>query len=205
LGCGIPTEYAAIRPGDTVVDLGSGAGNDCFVAVQETGKHGKVIGVDMSEHMVQKARRNAKKLGVENVEFVLGEIEVIPLEDNFADVVLSNCVMNLVPDKRAAFRETFRILKPGGHFSISDIVLEGNLPGSLTADAEIYAACIAGALQVQEYLDTVISAGFEEIEVLKKRQLELPRELLYRHNAREWLENPGGPGIFSITIKAKKP
>ncbi len=204
LGCGIPTQYARILPGDTVVDLGSGAGNDCFVALKETGPEGKVIGIDMSEPMIQKARRNAEKLGIENVNFVYGEIENIPLEDQSADVVISNCVMNLVPDKAAAFRETYRILKPGGHFSISDIVLDGELPGTLVRDAEMYAGCVSGALQEKDYIDRIRSAGFIEIEILSRRRLELPDELLDRHSVRTLMQNPGGPGIFSITVFAKK-
>lgn len=204
LGCGMPTEVAAIRAGDTVVDLGSGAGNDCFVALKETGINGKVIGVDMSEPMVHKARRNADKLGVTNVEFVLGEIENIPLGDEIAHVVISNCVLNLVPNKKAAFTETYRILKTGGHFAISDIVLEGTLPEALIKDAEMYAGCVSGALQEQDYLDAIRSAGFQEIQVLKKRRLDLPGELLDRYNVRDKMNEPGAPGIFSLTIRAQK-
>ena len=205
LGCGLPTEYVDIRPGDTVVDLGSGAGNDCFVARKETGDKGKVIGVDMAEPMVLKARRNAEKLGLKNVEFILGEIEIIPLSENSADVVISNCVLNLVPSKLAAFRETYRILKSGGHFSISDIVFEGNLPDALIKDAEMYAGCVSGAMQEQDYLDIIRSAGFKEIKVRKKRRLELPEELLDRYAVRELMQKTDGPGIFSITVTGKKP
>ena len=205
LGCGMPTEYAAISPGDTVVDLGSGAGNDCFVALRETGEEGKVIGVDMSEPMVIKARRNAEKLGLKNVEFILGEIEIIPLPDNSADVVISNCVLNLVPSKLIAFREIQRILKPGGHLCISDIVLEGELPDALIRDAEIYAGCVSGAMQEHDYLETIRSAGFNKIEMLKKRKLDLPDELLDRYAVRDLMQKTGGPGIFSITVKANKP
>ena len=204
LGCGMPTELAAINPGDVVVDLGSGAGNDCFIAVQETGNDGLVIGVDMSEPMVNKARQNAEKLGLDNVKFVLGEIENTTLPDQTADVLISNCVMNLVPDKDSAFLETFRIIKSGGHFCISDIVLEGELPETLLKDAEMYAGCISGAMQEKEYLNIIKSAGFKEIEVLKKRKLDLPEELLDRYDVSEIMNEDDGPGIFSITVKATK-
>ncbi len=150
LGCGLPTEYAKIRPADTVVDLGSGAGNDAFIARAITGTEGKVIGVDFTERMIEKARLNAEKLGFHNVEFRLGDIEKLPLSSNVADVVVSNCVMNLVPDKTKAFTETYRILKPGGHFSISDVVLTGKLPEGLLKNAEMYAGCIAGAIPKEE-------------------------------------------------------
>jgi arsenite methyltransferase len=204
LGCGMPTELAAINPGDVVVDLGSGAGNDCFIALQETGKDGLVIGVDMSEPMVNKARQNADKLGLDNVKFVLGEIENTTLPDQTADVLISNCVMNLVPDKNSAFKETFRIIKSGGHFCISDIVLEGELPETLLKDAEMYAGCVSGAMKEKEYLNIIKSAGFQEIEVLKKRKLDLPGELLDRYDARKIMQKDDGPGIFSITVRATK-
>jgi SAM-dependent methyltransferase len=204
LGCGMPTEYAGIKRGDTVVDLGSGAGNDCFVALRETGSEGRVIGVDMSGPMVDKARKNAEKIRAHNVEFLLGEIEKTPLPDETADVVISNCVLNLVPDKLAAFRETFRILKQGGHFAVSDIVLKGELPDDLLKDAEMYAGCISGALQEREYLDAIDKAGFKEIEVLKKRRLDLPSDLIRRYDAAKLFEQDGGPGIFSITVRAAK-
>src|SRR5690606_33346771 len=160
LGCGLPTAFALIKEGDTVVDLGSGAGNDCFVAREIAGETGEVIGIDMTEVMIEKAKANAKKLGFTNVHFRLGDIEDMPLASNRADVVVSNCVMNLVPDKEKAFRETFRILKPGGHFSISDVVLEGELPQELSKEAEMYAGCVSGALQKSEYLEIIEKAGF---------------------------------------------
>lgn len=146
LGCGLPTQFAKIKKGDTVVDLGSGAGNDCFVARAETGETGRVIGIDMTPAMVEKAKANAAKLGFSNVEFHLAEIENMPLNDNTADVVVSNCVLNLVPNKVNAFREVYRILKPGGHFSISDIVLTGELPVQMKAAATMYAGCVSGAV-----------------------------------------------------------
>ena len=152
LGCGLPTQFANIKKGDTVIDLGSGAGNDCFVARHETGEAGKVIGIDFTESMVRKARQNAEKLGFNNVEFRYGDIDDMPVSDNVADVIVSNCVLNLVPDKQKVISEIFRVLKPGGHFSISDIVLVGNLPDALRKDAEMYAGCVAGAIQKETYL-----------------------------------------------------
>lgn len=137
LGCGLPTEFAQMKHGDTVVDLGSGAGNDCFVARSIVGESGHIIGIDMTVPMIEKARTNASKLGFSNVEFRLGDIENLPIDDDTADVVVSNCVMNLVPDKQKAFAETFRITKPGGHFSISDIVLRGELSDSLRHEASL--------------------------------------------------------------------
>jgi SAM-dependent methyltransferase len=146
LGCGLPTQFAGINPGDTVLDLGSGAGNDCFVARHETGADGRVIGVDFTPEMIAKAKANAAKLGFQNVEFRQGDIEALPLTSNIVDVVVSNCVLNLVPDKRKAFSEVLRVLKPNGHFSISDVVLRGELPDQLQQAAEMYAGCVSGAL-----------------------------------------------------------
>ena len=207
LGCGLPTEFARIREGDTVVDLGSGAGNDCFVARSVTGEKGRVIGIDMTEAMIAKARLNAAKLGYANVEFTLGEIEQIPVGDNTADVVVSNCVMNLVPDKDKAFRETFRILKKGGHFSISDIVLQGELPEELRREAALYAGCISGAVQKQEYLDLIQRAGFVNSTIQKERKIEVPNEILARHLSLEQLRDfkRNQIGIFSVTVYAEKP
>ena len=205
LGCGLPTEYAFIRPGDTVVDLGSGAGNDCFIAARETGENGRIIGIDMTDAMIEKARRNAKKLGYKNVEFRLGEIENTGLSENTADVVVSNCVFNLSPDKSAAFRETFRILKPGGHFSISDIVTDGELPEGFKKEAELYAGCVAGALKEKEYLDIVEETGYTDIKVMKKRRTSIPPEILEKYGVTEEFNSPDGTGIYSITVFAKKP
>lgn len=147
LGCGLPTEHAGIMPGDTVVDLGSGAGNDVFIARAIAGDTGKVIGVDMTPEMIARATRNAARLGFGNVSFILGEIENLPIADSIADVVVSNCVLNLVPDKKKAFSETFRILKPEGHFCISDIVTDGRLPEKVQHAAELLVGCIGGALE----------------------------------------------------------
>lgn len=207
LGCGLPTEYAFIKEGDTVVDLGSGAGNDCFVARSLTGPTGKVIGVDFTEKMVEKARTNAEKLKLNNVEFRFGDIENIPITSNVADVVLSNCVMNLVPDKKKAFSNTFRILKEGGHFSISDIVIVGNLPSSLKQSAEMYAGCVSGAIQKEEYLDTIKLVGFTNIKIQKEKKIELPLEILVNYLSEAEIESyqKGSLGIYSITVYAEKP
>lgn len=164
LGCGLPTEFAQIQEGDVVIDLGSGAGNDAFVARSVTGPTGKVIGVDFTEKMVEKARANSEKLNYNNVEFRIGDIESLPVTANVADVVVSNCVLNLVPNKTQAFTETFRVLKPGGHFSVSDIVLIGDLPEGLRKNAEMYAGCISGAIQKEEYLQIIKDAGFTDIK-----------------------------------------
>ena len=207
LGCGLPTKFAQIKPGDTVVDLGSGAGNDCFVARAETGESGRVIGLDMTPAMIDRARKNAKARGYDNVEFVYGDIEEMPLAGNLADVVVSNCVMNLVPDKQKAFTETFRILKPGGHFSISDIVLKGELPDGLQKDAEMYVGCVAGAIQKVNYLDIVQDCGFVDITVQKEREINVPDTLLQQYlsadEVGEYLRQD--KGIYSITVFARKP
>jgi arsenite methyltransferase len=207
LGCGLPTEYAQIKAGDTVVDLGSGAGNDAFIARALVGESGKVIGIDMTEAMIDKARQNAEKLGFNNVEFRLGEIEKIPLSANIADVVVSNCVMNLVPNKFKAFAETFRILKQKGHFSISDIVLEGKLPEGMQNDAEMYAGCVSGAIQKADYLAIIKQTGFQNIEVQKSKKISLPDELLAKYLNNKDLEsyNRHEFGIYSITVYAEKP
>lgn len=207
LGCGLPTEYAQIKKGDTVVDLGSGAGNDCFVARAVTGDTGKVIGIDMTEEMLEKARDNAAKLGYNNVEFRLGEIEKIPITANCADVIVSNCVLNLVPDKRKAFQEIFRVLKPGGHFSISDVVLVGVLPQPLKEAGEMYAGCVAGALQKNEYLNIIRETGFTTIKVQKEKVITIPDDILNAYLTEDELKSyrNKGAGIFSITVYAEKP
>ena len=207
LGCGLPTQFAGIRRGDTVVDLGSGAGNDCFVARHETGETGKVIGVDFTDAMIQKARRNVFKLGYHNVEFVQGDIENIPLPENIADVVVSNCVFNLVPDKRKAFAETFRILKPGGHFSISDVVTVGELPESVRRDAELYVGCVSGAVEKQEYLDIIAATGFQNITIQKQKRIDIPVQISRKYMTDEQMEDlmKEGLGIYSITVSAMKP
>lgn len=206
LGCGLPTQFAKIKKGDTVVDLGSGAGNDCFVARAETGETGRVIGIDMTPAMVEKAKTNAAKLGFSNVEFHLAEIENMPLNDNTADVVVSNCVLNLVPNKVNAFREVYRILKPGGHFSISDIVLTGELPVQMKAAATMYAGCVSGAVQKDNYLNIVKNAGFRNITVQKEKLITIPDQILLDYmtadEAKQFIRS--GSGIYSITVYAEK-
>ncbi|HMQ00589.1 MAG TPA: arsenite methyltransferase [Cyclobacteriaceae bacterium] len=207
LGCGLPTEFAQIKAGDTVIDLGSGAGNDCFVARSITGASGKVIGIDMTPAMIDKARRNADKLGLNNVEFRLGDIENLPVHDNTADVIVSNCVLNLVPDKIKAFAETYRVLKPGGHISVSDIVLIGELPARLQNIAELYAGCVSGAIQKDAYLYIIKAAGFTEVKIQKERQILIPDEILSQYleanEIKQLQENQ--VGIYSITVYAEKP
>lgn len=207
LGCGLPTQFARIKPGDTVIDLGSGAGNDCFVARAETGPTGKVIGIDFTPEMINKARENADKLGFNNVEFRTGDIERIPVTANKADVVVSNCVLNLVPDKKQVFCEIFRVLKNGGHFSISDVVLSGELPEQLRKDAEMYAGCVAGAIQRDEYLDFIRKTGFVNLQVQKEKPIVIPDDILVNYldtNQLTAFKN-GETGIFSITVYAEKP
>ncbi len=206
LGCGLPTQFAQIKKGDYVIDLGSGAGNDCFVARHETGSEGKVLGIDFTEPMITKARKNADKLGFNNVEFRYGDIEDMPVSENVADVIVSNCVLNLVPNKPKVFAEIHRVLKPGGHFSISDIVLEGDLPDALREDAEMYAGCVAGAIQKETYLDQIKEAGFENITIQKEKPIEIPEDILSQYLSEEEMAefNSGGTGIYSITVFAQK-
>jgi len=207
LGCGLPTHFAKIKTGDVVIDLGSGAGNDAFVARAEAGETGKVIGIDFTPAMVNKARENAEKLGFNNVEFRLGDIENMPVSANTADGVISNCVLDLVPDKRAVINEIFRVLKPGGHFSISDIVLVGDLPAPLLQDAEMYAGCIAGAIQKNVYLNLISAAGFIEITLQKEKAVIIPDDILKNYlDDKEIGEfRKGSTGIFSPTVYAEKP
>ncbi len=206
LGCGLPTNFAKIKKGDTVVDLGSGAGNDCFVARAETGETGKVIGIDFTEAMIEKARTNAEKLGFNNVEFRQGDIEKIPMTANVADVVVSNCVMNLVPDKPKAFSEVYRILKPSGHFSISDIVLVGELPEKIKSAAEMYAGCVASAIQKEDYLKIIENSGFKNISLQKEKAIIVPDDILKNYlNEQEIDEYKNSNStIFSITVYAEK-
>ena len=207
LGCGLPTQFAQIKKGDTVVDLGSGAGNDCFVARAEAGETGKVIGIDFTEPMINKARENAEKLGYNNVEFRLGDIEHMPITANVANVVVSNCVMNLVPDKPKAFSEVFRILKPGGHFSISDIVLTGDLPERIKNAAEMYAGCVASAIQKDDYLTIVKNAGFTNISLQKEKPIIVPDDILKNYLSTEEIQDYKAKEniIYSITVYAEKP
>lgn len=207
LGCGLPTHFANIKKGDTVIDLGSGAGNDCFVARHETGPEGKVIGIDFTPAMIQKARLNAEKLAFNNVEFREGDIDDMPVNDEAANVVVSNCVLNLVPDKEKVIGEIFRVLKAGGHFSISDIVLVGDLPQALKEDAEMYAGCVAGAIQKEAYLEHIKKAGFQNITLQKEKSISIPEDILGKYLLPEEVTafNQGGTGIYSITVYGEKP
>lgn len=207
LGCGLPTEFAQIKEGDVVVDLGSGAGNDCFVARKLAGEKGKVIGIDFTEAMIAKARENAEKVGFNNVEFRLGDIESMPLTSNVANVVISNCVLNLVPNKHKVFSEIYRVLKPGGHFSISDIVLDGELPAELKQAAEMYAGCVAGAIQEKEYLSIIAEAGFEALTIQKRKKIVVPDDILLNYLSADALQNmkTSETGIYSITVYAARP
>jgi len=166
LGCGNPVALASLKEGEVVVDLGSGAGFDCFLAAQKVGKKGKVIGVDMTPEMIEKARENAKKGKYENVEFRLGEIENLPVADNSCDIVISNCVINLSPDKRRVFAEAFRVLKPGGRLMISDIVLLKNLPDFIKNSIEAYIGCLSGAIMKDEYIRIIKEAGFQDVKII---------------------------------------
>lgn len=206
LGCGIPTEYARIHAGAHVLDLGSGAGNDVFVARSLVGESGKVVGIDFTNEMLEKANTNKEKLGYSNVEFVKGDIENMPLKANSFDVVISNCVLNLVPDKEKAFSEINRVLKPGAHFCVSDVVLQGELPEELQKDAEMYAGCVSGAIQMNDYLKTIEKAGFSNVEVNTKKTIQVPDEILSKYLSNDELISykNSKTGIFSITVSATK-
>lgn len=206
LSCGIPTQFAKIREGDTVLDLGSGAGNDAFVARKAAGVSGKIIGVDFSETMLQKARANAEKLGLNNVEFRPGDIEKLPVAANTVDVALSNCVLNLVPDKKAVFAEIYRVLKSGGHFSISDVVLIGELPPKAKQTAELYAGCVSGAIQKDAYILLIQDAGFTNVAILKEKEIKIPDGILQQYLSEGEIEDfkKSETGIYSITVYAEK-
>lgn len=207
LGCGIPIDAADLHPGQTVVDLGSGAGNDVFVARRIVGETGKVIGVDMTPDMIRKARENAAKVGYANVEFRLGEIESLPVGGNSVDRVLSNCVLNLVPDKKSAFAEMHRILKPGGKFGVSDVVLEGDFPEELRHAAELYIGCVSGAMHKSAYLDSLKEIGFQDIRITKEKVLEVPEDLLAAYLNEEQRKSLAHSGVrvLSITLQGTKP
>ena len=207
LGCGLPTQYAQIKKGDVVVDLGSGAGNDCFIARHETGETGKVIGVDFTPAMIYKARSNAEVRGFNNVEFRQGDIESMPITANTADVIVSNCVLNLVPNKDAVIKDIYRVLKPGGHFSISDVVLVGALPEGLRKDAEMYAGCVAGAIQKEVYMELIHANGFEQVTIQKEKAIIIPDDILINYLTADQIAafKNGATGIFSVTVFAKKP
>ncbi len=207
LGCGLPTQFAKIKEGDTVIDLGSGAGNDAFVARHETGETGEVIGIDFTPAMIELAKRNATVRGFDNVSFRQGDIEKMPVTANKADVVVSNCVLNLVPNKDGVFKEIYRVLKPGGHFSISDIVLEGELPKAIQEAAEMYAGCVAGAIQKQVYLELIEANSFANITIQKDKAIIIPDDILSNYMTPEQIADfkQSGTGIRSITVYAEKP
>lgn len=209
LGCGNPVVIASLKPGETVLDLGSGAGFDCFLAANKVGDSGRVIGVDMTPEMLTKARRNAISGGYKNVEFRLGEIENLPVSDNNVDVVISNCVINLAPGKARVFAEVFRVLKPGGRFMISDIVLTAPLPEFIRESVQAYVGCISGALLKNNYLDIIKNTGFANIEVLSEKIFPID-DLLQTPEAKVILGNSGADAkeiaklVESITVYAKK-
>jgi arsenite methyltransferase len=207
LGCGLPTEFAKINEGDIVIDLGSGAGNDAFIARKQVGENGKVLGIDFTEAMIKKARENADKLNFNNVEFRLGDIDDMPVTSNYADVIVSNCVLNLVPNKHKVISEIFRVLKPGGHFSISDIVLEGELPAKWKEVAELYAGCVSGAVQRQVYLEIIETLGFKNITIQKDKPITIPDAILANYLTTAEIEayKNGKTKITSITVYAEKP
>jgi len=207
LGCGLPTEHANIKEGDSVIDLGSGAGNDAFIARKIAGPAGKVIGVDFTDAMISKARENAGKLGLNNVEFRLGDIEDLPVTSNHADVIVSNCVLNLVPNKHKVFSEIYRVLKPGGHFCISDIVIEGELPAKWKEVAELYAGCVSGAIQKTAYLSIIEEAGFKNYTVKKDKTINIPEGILKNYFGDDEIANfkKSETRITSITVYAEKP
>ncbi|MDR1894635.1 MAG: arsenite methyltransferase [Spirochaetales bacterium] len=206
LGCGLPTKFAKIKKGDTVIDLGSGAGNDCFIARAEAGENGKIIGIDFTPEMIEKARNNVKKRGYINVEFIQGDIENIPVSSNLADVIVSNCVLNLVPNKKAVFNEMYRVLKPNGHFSISDIVLMGDLPEKIKSAVEMYSGCVSGAIKKDIYLQYIEEAGFKNITLQKEKSIVIPDEELKDYLTEEEiiLYKKDTNIIKSITVYAEK-
>ena len=207
LGCGLPTRHAGIKEGDVVLDLGSGAGIDAFVARQSVGETGRVIGIDMTEAMIARARNNAAKPGYGNVEFRLGEIESLPVKDGSVDVVISNCVLNLVPDKALAFAETLRVLKPGGHFCVSDVIATGALPEGIRRAAALYVGCVAGAMAETAYLAVIGEAGFGDVRIVERKPIPLPDEVLREHLSEPELAafRASGIGLLSVTVVGTKP
>jgi arsenite methyltransferase len=207
LGCGVPTQQAALKRGETVLDLGSGAGNDVFIARHEVGAEGRVIGVDMTPDMIARARANAQKLGFDNVDFRLGEIEHLPVESGSIDVIISNCVLNLLPNKAPAFIEMLRVLRPGGRFCVSDIVATGPLPEGVREAAGLYVGCVAGAIPETEYLALIKAAGFKGAHTAKEQPIALPDESLSPHMSGEEITAFRGSGVQlkSVTVLASKP
>lgn len=206
VGCGLPTEYAGIKKGNTVLDLGSGAGNDCFIAREEVGDTGRVIGIDFSPQMIERARKNVIKRGYTNIEFIEGDIEDMPLSDNSIDVVVSNCVLNLLPEKNKIFKEIFRVLKKGGHFCISDVVLEGVFPKEFTDNASMYAGCIASAIQKKDYLGEIEKANFTDIKIERIKTVLIPDDVLKEHLDEATISKykAGNVGIYSMTVSGIK-
>jgi ubiquinone/menaquinone biosynthesis C-methylase UbiE len=206
LGCGIPTQFAEIKPGHQVLDLGSGAGNDCFVARSLVGETGKVTGLDFTEAMVIKARENNSIMGYTNIEFIQGDIEDMPLPDNAFDVIVSNCVLNLVPDKHKAFAQMHRVLKPEGHFCVSDVVIKGHLPEKLRKDAELYVGCVSGAIDLDEYLGIIQKQGFQNVTIHKQKEIIIPENILKKLISEEEIEalKKEVTGIYSITVSGSK-
>ena len=213
LGCGNPTALASLKEGETVLDLGSGGGFDCFLAANMVGQKGKVIGVDMTSEMIDKARENARKSGYENVEFRLGEIENLPVADNSVDAIISNCVINLSPDKGRVFKEAYRALKPGGRVMVSDIVLLKELPDFIKNSIEAYIGCLSGALMRDEYLGAIKAAGFQEVRIID--ETSFPAEYMANDpTAKAIIENLEIPpekvkevdgSVISINVRAVKP
>jgi ubiquinone/menaquinone biosynthesis C-methylase UbiE len=213
LGCGNPVAIASLKEGETILDLGSGAGFDCFLAANKVGENGRVIGVDMTPEMIEKARQNAKKGSYANVEFRLGEIENLPAADNSVDVVISNCVINLAPNKSRVFNEAFRVLRPGGRFMISDMVLTKELPNAVKESVEAYVGCVAGAIKKEEYLETIRLAGFHEIRTVD--ETPFPTEVISNDpTAKEIIEKSGlrhdeiedlAGSVLSISVCGIKP
>ena len=206
LGCGVPTQFAALKKGNHVLDLGSGAGNDCFVVRSIVGETGKVTGLDFTEAMIAKANQNAKKLGFANVDFIQGDIEEMPLPDNGFDVIVSNCVLNLVPDKVGAFAQMYRVLKPGGHFCVSDVVIKGTLPAAFRTEAEMYVGCVSGAVGMDEYLEIIHKQGFKDVVVHKQKEIKMPENVLQKYLSNQEIEGfvRGDAGIYSITVSGYK-
>jgi len=213
LGCGNPVALASLTEGETVLDLGSGAGLDCFLAADKVGESGRVIGVDMTLEMIEKARENARKGNYDNVEFRLGEIENLPVADNAVDIVISNCVINLAPDKRRVFNEAFRVLKPGGRLMISDIVLLRELPDSIKSSVEAYVGCLSGAVMKDEYIEAIKAAGFQEVEIID--EASFPVECIVNDSTAKTImdnlaispeEVKGAAGsVLSVKVRGVKP
>lgn len=213
LGCGNPLALASIKRGEVILDLGSGGGFDCFLAAKRTGKTGKVIGIDMTPAMVKLAKKNAKKGKYANVEFRLGEIEALPVANNSVDIIISNCVINLVPDKKKAFKEALRVLKPGGRLMVSDIVLTKELPPAVRRSVSAYVGCLAGASKKQDYIDTIAGAGFEKIKVLEQNRYPV-ESVVGEREAQSIIENldltpsmikKAAQSVLSVKVYAMKP